>query len=91
MVVLAEDLRPKLGDPAVKAQVQGELTRLLGDVNQSLPDYEKLKMIVVAPQPWTIENGFLTPTMKIRRNRIEAAVEGQLDHWYASSGAVHWS
>lgn len=91
MVVLAEDLRPKLGDPAVKAQVQSELTRLLGDVNQSLPDYEKLKMIVVAPQPWTIENGFLTPTMKIRRNRIEAAVEGQLDNWYAGSSAVHWS
>jgi long-chain acyl-CoA synthetase len=91
MVVLAEDLRPKVGDPAVKAQVQGELTRLLDEVNQSLADYERLKMIVVAPQPWTIENGFLTPTMKIRRSRIEAAVEGQLDSWYAGSGAVHWS
>lgn len=91
MVVLAEDLRPKVGDPAVRAQVQDELSRLLGQVNQELADYEQLKMIVVAPEPWTIENGFLTPTMKIRRARIEAAVDPQLESWYLKTEAVHWA
>ncbi|MDO9166390.1 MAG: AMP-binding protein [Rhodoferax sp.] len=91
MVVLAEDLRPKVGDPAVRAQVQDELSRLLGQVNQELADYEQLKMIVVAPEPWTIENGFLTPTMKIRRARIEAAVDPQLESWYLKTDAVHWA
>jgi long-subunit acyl-CoA synthetase (AMP-forming) len=90
MVVLAEDLRPKLGDPAVKAQVESELTQLLRDVNQQLADYEQLKMIVVAPEPWTVENGYLTPTMKIRRTRIEAAVDPQLAQWYAKKGPVQW-
>jgi long-subunit acyl-CoA synthetase (AMP-forming) len=90
MVVLAEDLRPKVKDPAVKAKVQAELTQLLKDVNKQLADYEKLQMIVVAPEPWTVENGYLTPTMKIRRTRIEAAVEPQLDAWYGKKGAVHW-
>jgi long-chain acyl-CoA synthetase len=81
MVVLAEDLRPKVKDAAVKAKVESELTQLLKDVNKQLADYEKLQMIVVAPEPWSVENGYLTPTMKIRRARIEAAVEpatGQL-------------
>ncbi|MDO9166479.1 MAG: AMP-binding acetyl-CoA synthetase, partial [Rhodoferax sp.] len=91
MVVLAEDLRPKVGDPAVRAQVQDELSRLLGQVNQELADYEQLKMIVVAPEPWTIENGFLTPTMKIRRARIEAAVDPQLESWYLKTETVHWA
>jgi long-chain acyl-CoA synthetase len=90
MVVLAEDLRPKVKDPAVKAKVDAELSQLLKEVNKQLADYEKLQMIVVAPEPWTVENGYLTPTMKIRRARIESAVEPQLDAWYGKKGAVHW-
>jgi len=90
MVVLAEDLRPKVKDPTVKARVDSELAQLLKDVNKQLADYEKLQMIVVAPEPWTVENGYLTPTMKIRRTRIEAAVEPKLDSWYGKKGAVHW-
>ena len=91
LVVLAEDLRPKLGDAAVRAKLQQELGDLLRDVNQAVADYEQLRMIVVAPQAWTIENGMLTPTMKIRRSRIEAEFEAQLAHWYTSQGPVHWA
>jgi long-subunit acyl-CoA synthetase (AMP-forming) len=91
MVVLSETLRPQIGDPAVKARVEGELTQLLKDVNKELADYEKLQMVVVAPEPWTIENGCLTPTMKIKRNRIESAVEAQVETWYSSKGKVYWA
>ena len=91
LVVLAEDLRPKLGDPAVRARVQQSLGDLLREVNQAVAEYEQLRMIVVAPQAWTIENGMLTPTMKIRRSRIEAEFEAQLAHWYTSQGPVHWA
>lgn len=90
MVVLAEDLRPRVSDPKVKAEVESALTQLLKEVNEELADYEQLKMIVVAPEPWTVENGYLTPTMKIRRTRIEAAVDPQLEQWYAKKGAVQW-
>jgi long-subunit acyl-CoA synthetase (AMP-forming) len=91
MVVLAETVRPTVKDPAVKAQITADLTQLLKDVNAELADYEKLQMLVIAPEPWSIENGFLTPTMKIRRNRIEAAVEAQLANWYAGKGTVQWA
>ncbi len=91
MVVLAEDLRPQLGDPAVRARVQNQLVQLLKDVNAELADYEKLRMIVVAAQPWTIENGCLTPTMKIRRNRIESALDEKVQAWYAENNPVIWA
>jgi long-subunit acyl-CoA synthetase (AMP-forming) len=48
-------------------------------------------MIVVAKDPWSIENGCLTPTMKIRRNRIESVVEPKVDAWYANSSKVQWA
>ncbi len=90
MVVLSEELRPKTKDASVRAEVEKELTALLKSVNQKVADYEKLQMIVIASEPWSIENGFLTPTMKIRRARIESAVEKQLPSWYGKKGAVQW-
>jgi long-subunit acyl-CoA synthetase (AMP-forming) len=91
MVVLAEDIRPKMHQPDMKAQVERELTALLDSVNDSLADYEKLRMLVIAKEAWSIENGYLTPTMKIKRSRIEAAVENQVASWYEKSGSVFWA
>ncbi|MHB8950969.1 MAG: AMP-binding protein [Rhodoferax sp.] len=90
MVVLAETVRPTVGDPAVRARVEKELTGLLKSINNDLADYERLQMIVIAPEPWSIENGLLTPTMKIRRNRIESSIEAQVEAWYAKNGKVLW-
>ncbi|MCU0924229.1 MAG: hypothetical protein MUF16_28685 [Burkholderiaceae bacterium] len=89
-VVLAENLRPRTGDAAVRAQVEQELGALLQQVNGKLADYERLQMIVVAREPWTIENGCLTPTMKIKRSRIEDGAAAQIDAWYAGNSTVVW-
>ena len=59
-------------------------------LNAELPHYEHLQMLVVAPEPWSIENGMLTPTMKIKRSRIESDVEPNLATWYAGGVAVLW-
>ena len=91
MVVLAEEQRPKQGDPAFRKQVEQQLTELLKNVNAEVADYEKLQMVVVVKDPWTIENGSLTPTMKIKRSRIEADVSTKVDGWYASKGKVQWA
>ena len=91
LVVLAEDIRPKINEPEVKAQVEHELTELLAHVNAELADYEKLRMLVIANEAWSIENGYLTPTMKIKRNRIEASVENKVASWYQKSGSVYWA
>jgi long-subunit acyl-CoA synthetase (AMP-forming) len=91
MLVLAEGLRPKLGDAVVRQQVEKELSQLLEDVNRVLPPHEQLRMLVVAREPWTIENGFLTPTMKVKRSRIEAAVAASAEGWFAQSRTVYWA
>ena len=58
---------------------------------KELVDYEKLRMLVIANEAWSIENGFLTPTMKIKRSRIESSVESQVPSWYEKSGSVFWA
>ncbi|MES2952137.1 MAG: AMP-binding protein [Pseudomonadota bacterium] len=91
MVVLGEAERPKQKDPAFRKEVEAQLTQLLKDVNAELVSHEKLQLIVIAQQPWTIENGFLTPTMKIRRARIEGEVAPKVDAWYGGKDKVQWS
>jgi long-subunit acyl-CoA synthetase (AMP-forming) len=90
LVVLAEDLRPRSADAGVRARVEQELGALLQQVNTRVADYERLQMIVVAREPWTIENGCLTPTMKIKRSRIEDAAAAQVGAWYALGRKVVW-
>ena len=90
LVVLAEGVRPKLNDPAFKAEVTEEMTTLLKETNKGLADYEQMKMLVIAKEPWSIDNGCLTPTMKIKRAKIEALVEPDVEKWYANKGAVLW-
>ncbi|MBK6515965.1 MAG: AMP-binding protein [Polyangiaceae bacterium] len=91
LVVLAEDIRGKLSDPAVKARVEQELAPWLDEVNSKLSGYEQLQMFVIADAPWSIENGMLTPTMKIKRTKIEDAIKDKLDGWYSKKGAVLWA
>ncbi len=91
VLVLDENLRPTLSDAAVREQVQAALTQLLHDSNEGLAAHERLAFIVVAAEPWTTANGCLTPTMKIRRSRIEAAVAGQVQDWYRAAQPVLWA
>ena len=91
LVVLAEDVRPKLKDPAFKAEVTEQMTTLLKETNKGLADYEKMQMVVIANEPWSIDNGCLTPTLKIKRAKIEAMVEPQVDKWFDAKDKVMWS
>lgn len=91
VVVLAESLRPRLGDAAVQSQIESQLMRLHQDVNSRLASYEQLHMLVIAREAWSIDNGCLTPTLKIKRSRIEAAMAPQVDGWYRRPGPVLWA
>ncbi len=91
MVVLAEHIRGNLSKATVRTEVEIEMAALLKRVNAGVADYERLQMIVIAKEPWSIENGNLTPTMKIKRSRIEAEVQDKIDNWYKSKGPVLWA
>jgi long-chain acyl-CoA synthetase len=90
MVILAEHLRPRMNEAGLREEVEKEMDALLQSINATVADHEQLQMIVVAREPWSIENGFLTPTMKVRRARIEKAMEPHVERWYGTRQRVHW-
>lgn len=91
LIVLAEEIRPTIDDPSVRSQIEADLEEWLGEVNRGLSTYEQLQMMVIVREPWSIENGMLTPTMKLKRTRIEAHVEDKLEGWYSAGKKVIWT
>lgn len=71
LAMLSPDARKELQHPQAGASLKLELQSLLDDVNAALEDHEKLSYMVVVADSWSIDNGFLTPTLKIRRSVIE--------------------
>jgi len=90
-VVLAEDLRGKVNQGNTKQEVSAALESLLNDVNKQLEHHEQLEFMTVVSTEWTIGNGFLTPTMKIRRGAIEDASKEQVESWYEKKEKVIWA
>lgn len=90
-IVLAEGERGKHGDAAFRASATPKFEALLASVNAKLEHHERLDFIAVVSDSWDIENGFLTPTMKIRRSAIEEAYQPKLEGWYDSKEKVIWA
>ncbi len=91
LIILAENIRKQGLDAATKERVEKELAAWLTEVNKGLSGYEQLQMFVIVNEPWTIENGLLTPTMKLKRAKIEASVADKLEGWYSNKKPVLWA
>jgi len=64
---------------------------LLGRIKAALkgfPGYAKIRRVSVQLEPWTIENGLLTPTLKIKRAKVIAHNQDAIDLMYGSGLAA---
>jgi long-chain acyl-CoA synthetase len=66
------------GAKMTESELQGTLQQLLDEVNSELPAWEKVAQVFVTPE-WLIENGLLTPTMKLKRKQIETKYRPQVE------------
>ena len=69
----------------------GALEAHLGAVNATLDPHEQLAFVVAVTTPWTVDNGFVTPTMKVKRNRIEEVYAASYDGWVGQRRRVVWA
>jgi len=69
------------GKKKTKAEVETGLKQMLAIINPSLDAHEKLDKIVVLRKEWTVENGLLTPSFKIKRNEIEKKHYSNYEKW----------
>ena len=46
------------------------------------PGYAQVRRAAVLPEPWSIENGLLTPTMKVKRAKVLDAYKDEYERLY---------
>ncbi|NQD95051.1 AMP-binding protein [Pseudomonas sp. CrR25] len=73
-----------------RGELEGSLKALLEEVNQSLDKHERLQGLVLVKEVWTVDNGFLTPTLKIKRAAVEGTYGARFAEWGERREAVLW-
>lgn len=63
-----------------------ELVQRANKQLHAFPGYAKIRYALRANAPWTVENGFLTATLKTKRNKIEEAYAREIEALYRSNG-----
>ena len=64
------------------ADVQALADDYVRSVNADLPRYETVKRHAIVAQDFTVENGLLTPTLKLKRKEVNALYAELLDSMY---------
>ena len=67
------------GDERVRALIQG----VVDDVNAERSRYEQVKRFTILPRDFTMDDGELTPTLKLKRRVVHDHFQGELEELYA--------
>lgn len=70
--------------------VETEIMHTIQNTNKTLEKHEHIEVAVILQENWSIENGLLTPSMKIKRNAVEKRYEHRYIDWVRRDEMVVW-
>ena len=73
-----------------RKEIEASLTAHLDAVNDKLDPHEQMDCLIVVTEPWSVDNGFITPTFKVKRNRIEEVYGPNFEKWAGARKKVIW-
>ncbi len=62
--------------------LQTTLLKRIGEALHDFPGYARIRRVTPLLQPWTIENGLLTPTLKVKRAKVVEAHGENIENMY---------
>lgn len=90
IIMLTDGDRQRLAQGGNREDITLSLQATLKEVNKILEAHERLSALVVSKDEWTIDNGVLTPTLKIKRNVLESQYMKRLEEWSERKGEIIW-
>ncbi|MBX2849215.1 MAG: AMP-binding protein [Acidiferrobacterales bacterium] len=82
-----------LGEAALghsEQEIADSLAETVKDLNLTRAKYENVSTVVVQKEAWTDQNGFLTPTLKVKRTELDKSFGKQYLEWHEDDESVLW-
>lgn len=67
-----------LNEAALHSHIIAQLRKRLHE----FPGYAKIRRVILTLEPWTVDNGLLTPTLKVKRNKVLEQFQAAVDTLY---------
>ncbi len=74
-------------DLVARPEVRALYEKIVAEVNANLAQFEKLKRVQVLPEELSVDRGTLTPTLKLRRRKVEERYRDLIEKLYAEGPA----
>ena len=73
-----------------KDETTEKMNKFLEKINSSMDSYKKIKKVVFLSDEWTPENDLTTPTLKIKRAKIDEEFAKNYESWYNNDNVIIW-
>jgi long-chain acyl-CoA synthetase len=71
-----------------KTELASSLENSINELNLHLEKHEIIEKIIVMKEDWSVDNGLLTPTLKVKRNQVEKIHRGLYKSWFENEERV---
>lgn len=90
VAVLSSEAQQSGKLPGGRYELEQSLEGLLKSVNAKLAPHEQLQFMVLTGSRWSVENGFITPTLKLKRQVLEVYYSPFIPEWIGVNRSLIW-
>ncbi len=85
-------IRADMSESLHDTRIEQEVLHRIAEQIKEFPGYAKVRRVLLLSDPWTIENGMMTPTLKLKRPYVAQHYSREIDELYNSalSGTTAW-
>jgi long-chain acyl-CoA synthetase len=76
------NVRPDMPESLTDSVVQAEVLERISDNLRAFPGYAKVHRVLLLQEQWSIENGLLTPTLKVKRAKVVERYAAEIKELY---------
>ncbi len=75
-------VRPDMPESLRDTRVEQRVLERIAEQIKEFPGFAKVRRVLLLQEPWTIENGMLTPTLKLKRASVAVSFAHEIDRLY---------
>jgi long-chain acyl-CoA synthetase len=75
-------IRPDMPEALTDSRVEARVLRRIARNLRGFPGYAKVNRVLLLREPWSIDNGLLTPTLKLKRDEVAQRFSAQIRQLY---------